>query len=190
MTATDSAIAATMVAVIALAAACGGDDSDEPNSTAGAAEDDSTTDGDSGTATDDPTAPDDDSGSDTSDGNSAVVDPAAPGQATASVDGLDLTFELPGALACAISDEAITFSYRIGDNEIVLGGGAELIEAGLQALHQGGDSFADEPRVHTPALRVADLDTPHRSGVDVLPPEQRLFGLNVGGQKRICVGDS
>jgi hypothetical protein len=60
----------------------------------------------------------------------AVVDPAPPGRATASVDGLELSFELPGALACSISDDAITFSYRIGDNEITLGGGANRYDEG------------------------------------------------------------
>lgn len=65
-------------------------------------------------------------------GNSAgTIDDAPPsGQATASVDGLDLTFELPGAVACSISNDSLTYSYRIGDNEVTLGGGMNRVDGG------------------------------------------------------------
>ncbi len=99
-------------------AACGGDDGSESSST--------------------DVVPDADAGSDNGpadasagDGSAnAVVNAAPPGQATASVDGLDLSFELPGALDCSISDDAITFSYRVGDNEITLGAGANRVDDG------------------------------------------------------------
>lgn len=60
----------------------------------------------------------------------AVVDPAEPGHATARVDGLDFAFDLPGALDCTISDDVITISYRIGDNEVSLGGGLNRDDRG------------------------------------------------------------
>ncbi len=63
-------------------------------------------------------------------GSGVVVDPASPGQATARVDGLELTFELPGALGCSISDDSITYSYRIGDNEVTLGAGFNRVDGG------------------------------------------------------------
>lgn len=60
----------------------------------------------------------------------AIVDRQPPGQAAASIDGLDLSFMEPGALACSIGDDAITFSFRIGDNEVTLGAGANHYEEG------------------------------------------------------------
>lgn len=104
---------------VMLLGACGGNDGDE-ESTSGAigsdgdeASDEGGSSGDDGGAT-----------------SGAVVDPAPPGQATVSVDGLDLSFEVPGALACSIGEESITFSYRIGDNEVTLGAGANRYDEG------------------------------------------------------------
>lgn len=51
------------------------------------------------------------------------IDSPPAGQATVTVDGLDFTLAEPGALTCSISEESLTFSYRIGDNEVTLGGG-------------------------------------------------------------------
>ncbi len=53
-----------------------------------------------------------------------VVDPQPPGQALVSVDGQEYVLTEPGALACTLADDAITFSFRIGDNEVTLGAGA------------------------------------------------------------------
>lgn len=97
----------------ALLGACGGGNTDESTSAEAAS---------------DASAASEDGSSGGSAG--AVVDPAPPGQATASVDGLDLSFELPGALTCSIGDDTITFSYRIGDNEITLGAGANRYDDG------------------------------------------------------------
>lgn len=69
-------------------------------------------------------------GQDASTGGGDVVDPQPPGQARAVVDGRDLTFTEPGGVDCNITAEAITFSFRIGDNEITLGGGANLYDEG------------------------------------------------------------
>lgn len=77
--------------------------------------------GGDGTSTDD-TAQEDSTGE--SSGGGAVVDPQPPGQATVVVDGQEFTLTDPGALACTIEPDAITFSFRIGDNEVTLGGGA------------------------------------------------------------------
>ncbi len=71
-----------------------------------------------------------DSESNADGGSGAVADPAPPGSGTASVDGLDLDLALIGGLDCAISDEAITFAYRIGDNEFTLGGGLNRVDGG------------------------------------------------------------
>ena len=57
-------------------------------------------------------------------GGGAVVDPQPPGQAMVMVDGQEYTLNEPGAIACTIGQDAITFSFRIGDNEVTLGGGA------------------------------------------------------------------
>ena len=87
----------------------------------------------------DESAPTDNSGaegSDDSEGSSGegssneVVNPAPSGQATASVDGQQFTLELPAGLDCSISEEALTFGYSIGDNEVTLGGGANRDDDG------------------------------------------------------------
>ena len=69
-------------------------------------------------------------GGDSGSGSAAVVDPAPPGQATTSVDGIDYVLDLPGGLECSIGDDAITFSFRIGDNEVVVGGGLNRADGG------------------------------------------------------------
>lgn len=122
------------IALVALGlAACGGGSDDgsadpEPAS----ADDTSLPAGDDDAADDDAagddTAGDDDAGS--GDGGD-VVNPQPAGQAFVSVDGLEYTMQEPGALECTISDESITFSFRIGDNEVTLGAGANLYEEWL-----------------------------------------------------------
>jgi hypothetical protein len=100
------------------AAACGGDDSDD-----GASE--ATGDNQTATTEVDPTNDDGDAG-----GNGEVVDAPPPGEATASVDGLDFSFDQPGGIGCDITDDSVTFSFRIGDNEVTLGGGANRYDEG------------------------------------------------------------
>lgn len=63
---------------------------------------------------------------DEADPGGAVVDRQEPGTAVASVDGRQFAFEEPGGLACVVSDDEVSFSFRIGDNEAVLGGGASI----------------------------------------------------------------
>lgn len=60
----------------------------------------------------------------------ALVSQQPPGQAYASVDGQEFTFDTPGLVDCAIAPDSITFSYVIGDNEVGLAGGANLYEDG------------------------------------------------------------
>lgn len=98
-------------------AACGGDDTDG----SGAPDDES-----AAVESDGGGAADGDSGGSAG----AVADAPPSGQATASVDGLDFAFELPGALDCTISDESLTYSYRIGDNEVTLGAGVNRVDGG------------------------------------------------------------
>ena len=52
-----------------------------------------------------------------------------------SVDGLDFTLTEPGALACTIADDSITFSFRIGDNEVTLGAGANRYDKWLGSIN-------------------------------------------------------
>ena len=114
---------AAIAALVALGACGGDDDSDGTASSDAGAE----------AAEDSGSASTSDNGAAEEDGSASsgeVVDRAAPGRATAAVDGLAFDFELPGGLACSISDDAITFSYRIGDNEVVLGGGANRADDG------------------------------------------------------------
>lgn len=73
-----------------------------------------------------------DAGNGSTDGSSGgeVVDAQPAGQAIASIDGQEFTLEVSPALDCAISDESITFAFWVGDNSVVLGGGANLYEDG------------------------------------------------------------
>ncbi len=107
-------------AVLLALVACGGDDenSDVQSGTASAGgestesgDGDGNGDGDSG-------------GSDGATEGGDVVNPQPPGQAMVSVDGKEFTLTEPGALDCTLADDSITFSFRIGDNEVTLGGGA------------------------------------------------------------------
>jgi hypothetical protein len=63
-------------------------------------------------------------------GGGGVVDVQPAGQATASVDGQELTLEVSPALDCIITEESVTFAFWVGDNNVVLGGGANLYEEG------------------------------------------------------------
>jgi hypothetical protein len=106
----------TLVWVAAVAftlAACGGDDSSDAGG------------GTQATNTAEVTTEAPDGGVSSGDGGDAgtSVDAAPPGQALVAVDGQDFTFELPGAVACNIQEGEFGFSFRIGDNEITLGGG-------------------------------------------------------------------
>lgn len=128
--------AATVMVAALFVAACGGDDGSDASSG-----DDSGSDA----------ASNDDAGSGESAGS---IDAAPPsGQATASVDGLDLTFELPGGLDCSISDESITYSYRIGDNEVTLGAGVNNVDGGWMgsiALNVANPDGEDGPIAYYP----------------------------------------
>lgn len=53
-----------------------------------------------------------------------VVDKQAPGEGYASVEGQEYELTVSPALGCEIGPEAVTFSFWVGDNSIVLGGGA------------------------------------------------------------------
>mgnify|MGYP001817248076 FL=1 len=68
--------------------------------------------------------------SDDSPDGGAIVSPQPAGRAFVDVDGVQYTMQEPGALDCTITDEAITFSFRMGDNEVTLGAGANLYDTG------------------------------------------------------------
>lgn len=108
---TTSILALTLIVGLA---SCGGDDD--------SAADDAAT-ADAATAGDDESG---DSGGDAGEAatNGEVIDPQPPGQALVSVDGQEYILTEPGALDCTLADDSITFSFRIGDNEVTLGAGA------------------------------------------------------------------
>ncbi|MBE0610845.1 MAG: hypothetical protein IH609_15800 [Dehalococcoidia bacterium] len=64
-----------------------------------------------------------DGGADRGSSSSRVVNAPPPGQARVTVDNRELTFTEPGAIACKVSDEEFSFSFRIGDNETTIGAG-------------------------------------------------------------------
>jgi hypothetical protein len=107
---------ALLAALALVIAGCSGDSSDEEPSTESP----------SAVSQEDMSADDASGGS----SGGAVVQQQAAGTALASVEGLEYTFTMPGGVACSISEEAVTFSYRIGDNEVTLGGGANLYDDG------------------------------------------------------------
>lgn len=115
---------ALMVGLLVLVAACGGDDSGGEASDADSGDGETAvSEGDEaegGEAEDGET----ESGEADGGGGGSVVDPQPPGMAVAMVDGQEYTFDLPGGLACEVSEDEFSFSFRIGDNEVVVGGGA------------------------------------------------------------------
>ena len=63
------------------------------------------------------------------DAGGSVANPQPPGQATVSVDGQVFTMTEPGGLACNVGPDEITYSFRLGDNEVTLGAGASKINS-------------------------------------------------------------
>ncbi len=72
----------------------------------------------------------DDSGDGGGGGGGSVVDKQPSGQAHVTVDGREYTLTDPGALECSIGEDELTFSFIIGDNEVVLGGGVTMSNDG------------------------------------------------------------
>ena len=99
------ALTITVLMVLLLVAACGGDDTTD---TAAAGGD---------TATDQ-------TSSDGGSSGGAVIDQQPPGQAKVTVDGREFTLTDQGGLDCRVEDEEFSFSFIIGDNDVVAGGGA------------------------------------------------------------------
>lgn len=97
---------------VLLMTACSGDDADDNEVDAGAAN------GGAESLEDGPS------------GDGAVISPPPPGQATVSVDGLELTLTEPGGLDCSISEDSFSYSFRVGDNEVTLGAGANQSDQG------------------------------------------------------------
>jgi hypothetical protein len=69
-------------------------------------------------------------GDPTEDADTGGADVAAAGTARVVVEGYDITLDEQGALSCSITEESVTFSFRQGDNEITLGGGANRMDSG------------------------------------------------------------
>lgn len=93
--------------LLAVLAACGGDEVGEEAPDAEA--------GDGGAAT---TAAESESSDGNEGGGAVVVDPAPPGQAIASVDGLNVTMDIIGQEGCEITDTEISFFFRSSEDAI------------------------------------------------------------------------
>ncbi|HEU4321114.1 MAG TPA: hypothetical protein VFS66_13670 [Acidimicrobiia bacterium] len=101
--------ATALTALLLMAAACGGND--QTDETAGEPDTPNVTESPGGNG---------ESGD--------VVNQQPPGQAYVMVDGLEYTMTEPGGIGCSIAEDSVTFSHRIGDNEVTLGGGASLAD--------------------------------------------------------------
>lgn len=124
---------AILTALLLILAACGG--------------------GDTGDASGDTSAGGE--GQAASSGGGDVVDPQPPGQAKAVVDGQEYTFTEPGGVDCNITEETITFAFIIGDNEVTVGGGANLYDDGWLGaidLIVWNPEGEDAPIDYSPAL--------------------------------------
>lgn len=144
-TMTRTAVRKAAIALVVLGlVACGGDDD-------GAAE--------PAVVGDDAGSGGDDAGSDDagSSGGGEIANPQPAGQAFVSVDGLEYTMQEPGGVACTIDDEAITYAFRIGDNEVTLGAGANLYDTGWLgniSLRIANPTGQDGPVTYFPDLAV------------------------------------
>lgn len=117
-----------LVAVVVMLVALGACGDDEGDSNASDVVSDS--DGNAGAEPD----ADDSGESDSADGDapgSPAGEAPRPGTATASVDGLDLTFDVPNALSpCSIGDDSITFAFGVDGEELTLAAGANRVDGG------------------------------------------------------------
>ena len=117
-------VVGVLVMVLTLGA-CGDDDgdsaaSDSPSEVGGTE--------DAAPAEEDSAAPE---SSDESQAGAAPVDAPPPGTATASVDGLDLTFDVPNEFSpCSIGDDAITFGFGVDGEDYTLAAGANRVDGG------------------------------------------------------------
>jgi hypothetical protein len=102
---------ALLMSVVLLFAACGGDDA-----------------GGTADRNDDQEAATSDEGGSDSGGDGDVVDQQPAGEAMASVDGQEFDLTESPALGCDITPDTVTFSFWVGDNSIVLGGGANYYD--------------------------------------------------------------
>ncbi len=103
-----------MAVVLTVLSACG----DDGDSTASDVVPESDGDGTAGS--------DDDGGS-----GASLGDAPPPGTATASVDGLDLTFDVPNAVSpCSIADDSITFGFGVDGEDFTLVAGANRVDGG------------------------------------------------------------
>lgn len=110
---------ALLTSLVLVLVACGGDEGGVPTAIGA--------DGGGGEESSQTTEGDDSGGAAVS---GAVVDRQPPGQAKVSVDGLEYTLTEPGGVGCSVAPDAITISFIIGDNEIVLGGGLSRFDTG------------------------------------------------------------
>lgn len=109
---------ALLAALVLILTACGGGD--------GATSD-------NGRAADDSVSSSDQSTSDGENGGSGggeIANAQPPGQATVAVEGKEYVLDLSPAVDCSIAVDSITFSFWVGDNSVVLGGGANLYADG------------------------------------------------------------
>ena len=108
-----------VLSTVALVVACGNDDGGETSPSEAAAQADTS-------SADDEAVEGDGGGDDASGG--AVAEPAPSGQATASVDGVELAFEEVLTSGCSISEERITYAFVAADGVTTLAGGLNRID--------------------------------------------------------------
>jgi hypothetical protein len=114
-----------MAVMLAVLSACGNDDDSttsdivqesDGDATAGPADDGAS--GESGSAGE-------------NEAGASVGDAPPPGTATASVDGLDLTFDVPNAVSpCSIADDSITFGFGVDGEDFTLAAGTNRVDGG------------------------------------------------------------
>lgn len=124
-TLTNRALVAIVMAAALVLGACGGNGSSEPP--AASTQDEAPAASGNGEAGD----------AGASDNN---VDPVPAGQATASVDGHDFVWDLPGAVPCNIQDGEFSISFRTEADSTTLGAGGFHSNSGW-----GGDMVIEVP---------------------------------------------
>ncbi len=113
-----------MAAMLAVLSACGNDDDSTASDIVPEADSDATAGSTDGGSSEPGTAGGNEAGV-------SVGDVPPPGTATASVDGLDLIFDVPNAVSpCSIADDSITFGFGVDGEEFTLAAGANRVDGG------------------------------------------------------------
>jgi hypothetical protein len=126
-------------------------------------------------------------------GGGEIVDAPPPGQATASVDGRDFTFETVGPVGCSVDGDEFTFSFLIGNNEVNLVGGGNASDSTFRfdiSITESGGSitqyFADPLQGDSGSLVVDGSSISYSGSMQMLGEGGESTSVGDGSVSATC----